>query len=84
MNLALSLYGKMQESGLMEITPLTYTLIIKGQRPVFSILNPSGCKVWVSAVAAVLMVAISFFFFFNDMAGDFFHLHVHQRVCLKV
>ena len=55
------MYGKMQESGFIEIIPLICTLAIKDQYPVFSILN--SLKVhWGGgfAVAHDLMAATSF------------------------
>ena len=39
------MYGKMQESGLIEIIPLICTSAIWGQRPVLSHPEGSGCTV---------------------------------------
>ena len=51
MNLALLYVFKMQESGLIEITPLICTLAISGQCPVFSNLNPLRVHRRAAAVA---------------------------------
>ena len=59
------MYGKMQESGLTEITPLIRTLALGGQCPVFlHPASPQGALVWgwsgEATVAAGFVAAVSF------------------------
>ena len=55
------MYGKMQESGLIEITPLICTSALWGQFPVFlHPESPQGAQLGTAAVAEGLVAAGSF------------------------
>ena len=60
------MYGRMKESGLIEIVPLICTLATQGQYPAFlHPESPQGSQLGMDAVAGGLMAATSFVYLYG-------------------
>ena len=65
----------MQDSGLIEILPLIYTLVAKGQYPALSFPEfPQGAWLGVAVVALWLQYP-----FFTEVAGNIFHSQSYRK-----